>query len=84
MPRAVGVGWGNGVSAVPGRARARFARRLRALRAERGWSQAMLAKVAGVDRSYISAIERGQRNVGLDTIGRLAEALGVRVSELFG
>jgi transcriptional regulator with XRE-family HTH domain len=35
-------------------------------------------------RTYVSGIERGERNVGIDNVERLAAALGVEISELFG
>lgn len=48
-----------------------------------GWSQERLAHEAGMDRSYVGDVERGGRNIALDNIWRLAEALGVRPSDLF-
>lgn len=63
-------------------ARAALAANLRRERGRRGWSQEKLAFVAGLDRSYVSAIERGERNVGLDNLARLADALGVPLGEL--
>ncbi len=70
--------------ALPGQARARLARRLRLLRAERGWSQEELAEAAGLHRTYVSGIERAERNVGIDNVERLAGAFGVEIGELFG
>ena len=55
---------------------------LRQLRAERGVSQERLAHLTGLDRTYVSGIERGERNPSLANILKLADALGVRVSEL--
>ncbi len=55
----------------------RFGERLRDLRRERGISQEELADRAGLDRTYVSGIERGKRNVGLVNIVRLARALSV-------
>lgn len=46
-------------------------------------SQEDLAFAAGLDRSYLSAIERGQRNLSLVNIHRLADALQVGPGELF-
>lgn len=57
--------------------------RLRELRLERGLSQEELAHIADLDRTYVSGVERGQRNIGLDNIHKLAAALGVPVSDLF-
>ena len=59
-----------------------FAANVRRLRRERGMSQEGLAFEAGLHRTYISGIERGIRNVGLDNIGVLAKALGVQPAEL--
>jgi transcriptional regulator with XRE-family HTH domain len=59
-----------------------FGQRLRAARESRGVSQEELARLAGFDRTYVSKIERGQRNITVGTIERLAEALGVRPVEL--
>lgn len=45
-------------------------------------SQERLAEVAGLDRAYLSGLERGVRNPTLATIGQIAEALSLSVSEL--
>ncbi|MBX3095070.1 MAG: helix-turn-helix transcriptional regulator [Cryobacterium sp.] len=63
--------------------RAAFGRRVRAARLERGLSQEALAHAAGLDRSYVGQVERGERNVTLDNIYRLAGALKVHVAQLF-
>ncbi|MES2116823.1 MAG: helix-turn-helix transcriptional regulator [Pseudomonadota bacterium] len=55
---------------------------LRQLRKERGMSQDALALQADVDRSYVGQIERGDNNVAVLTLIKLASALGVKVSEL--
>jgi transcriptional regulator with XRE-family HTH domain len=52
------------------------------LRKERGWSQEQLALESGLARSYLGGIERGQRNIALLNICRLAETLGVPTSQL--
>lgn len=54
----------------------------RSLRIERGYTQESFAKHAGLDRSYYSAIERGNFNVTLDTLVKVAGALGVSASTL--
>ena len=59
-----------------------FGRSVREARAERGVSQEELAHLAGIDRSYMSSIERGAQNLGLMSMHRIAEALGVTLSEL--
>lgn len=59
-----------------------FGQRLAAVRKERGWSQEQLALESGVARSYLSGVERGQRNISLINICRFAETLGVKPSVL--
>lgn len=53
-----------------------FGHRVRVERDARGWTQAFLAEKVGVDRTYIGSIERGEKNVGLRIINRLALVLG--------
>ncbi len=57
---------------------------VRALRSALNWSQEELAFRAGLDRSYISLIERGMGNPSILAVARISEALGVALSELFG
>ena len=59
-----------------------LARNLRRLRAERGLSQESLADLAGLHRTYVGSIERGERNVSLDNIAKLATSLGIAASDL--
>ena len=66
------------------RLRKLLALKLRLLRLLRGWSQEALAHASGLDRSYVSSIERGVRNVSVDNIEKLADALGVSPDELLG
>ena len=54
-----------------------FARNLRRLRREKGWSQEGLAHEADVDRTYISALEREVYSASLDMVGKLAKVLDV-------
>jgi len=67
---------------MPYIARKVLARHLRFLRFTRGWTQEQLAAASGLHRTYISSIERGRRNVGLDNVERLADAFGLSVQEL--
>jgi transcriptional regulator with XRE-family HTH domain len=60
-----------------------FGRRVRALRLAAGLSQEELAHKAELHRTYVSSLERGLRNVGLDNILRLADALKTPPSALF-
>jgi len=60
-----------------------FGRRLRELRIRAGWSsQEDFANHIGIDRTYVSGIERGRRNPTLDVIVRLATGLEVRPAAL--
>lgn len=61
----------------------RFGQRVRELRLDRGLSQEELAFRAGIHWSYLSGIERGIRNPALKNITKIANALGVSLSELF-
>jgi transcriptional regulator with XRE-family HTH domain len=60
-----------------------FGMALRALREERGYSQEELAERAGLHRNYVGGVERGERNVALENIVKLAGALSVRTKDLF-
>ena len=60
-----------------------FGQRVRELRAEKGLSQEALAASCDLDRSYIGGVERGERNVSLLNIKKIADALGIPVTELF-
>ena len=62
--------------------RSTFAANVVRLRRARGWSQEALADEAGVNRSYLARIETAQPYVGLEVIGKLAEALEVEPAEL--
>jgi len=54
-----------------------FGRRLREMRKERMLSQEHLGELAGLDRTYVSQVEAGRRNLTLLSIHKLANALGV-------
>jgi transcriptional regulator with XRE-family HTH domain len=64
-------------------AHAAFGQAIRAIRNRRGVSQESLSLQCGLDRTYISGIERGTRNPSLTNILKLAAALDVRPGELF-
>ncbi len=59
-----------------------LAHNLKALRAERGWSQETLALESGLHRTFVGHVENQVRNISLDNIERLALALGVPPHEL--
>ena len=56
--------------------------RMRELRVARGFSQETLAAAAGLHRTYVGSVERGERNISIDNIERLAVALGCTPTEL--
>lgn len=56
---------------------------MRALRTERGLTQEALGHKAGLSPNYVGDVERGTRNLGLENIWLLAEALGVSPREFF-
>ena len=62
----------------------RFAANVRRLRAKKNLSQKALAERSGVSVSYVSMLERGQRSPPLETIEKLARALGVPPATLLG
>jgi transcriptional regulator with XRE-family HTH domain len=59
-------------------------RRIRELRSKHGWTQEQFAEFCGLHRTYLGHVERGEKNVSLSTVSRLADALGVRIPALFG
>lgn len=59
-----------------------FARNLRILRQARGLSQEELAHSAGIDRTYISSLERSIYNASIDVVDRLATVLEVKAMQL--
>ena len=68
---------------VPRSVKSRFGTRLRQLRDERGYSQEELAERADMHRNYVGGVERGERNVALENIVKLAKALAVKPADLF-
>ena len=63
--------------------RQRLAANVKRLRKQTGLSQENFANEHGIDRTYVSGIERGARNPTITVVERLAEALRVDVQELF-
>lgn len=61
----------------------RFGKAVRKRRHRLGVSQEEFADMCGLDRTYIGGIERGERNVALINIERIAKALRISLSELF-
>ncbi|PLZ00070.1 XRE family transcriptional regulator [Burkholderia sp. WAC0059] len=59
-----------------------FAANVRRLRKEKELTQEKLAEAAGLHPNYISSVERGERNISIGNIERIAKALGVTMAEL--
>ena len=57
--------------------------RMKEIRLAKGISQEALAAAADLHRTYVSSVERGQRNVSIVNIARLADALNVPIREFF-
>jgi transcriptional regulator with XRE-family HTH domain len=62
----------------------RFAGNVRRLRSKKALSQKALADKIGISVSYVSMLERGQRSPPLETIEKMAKALGVTPAALLG
>lgn len=60
-----------------------FGERVRELRKQKGLSQEMLALASNLDRTYIGGVERGERNISLINIYKIAHALNVAVKDIF-
>lgn len=57
--------------------------RIRSLRKERGWSQEELGEKADLHYTYVGAVERGEKNASIDTLDKIADALGIEMVDLF-
>lgn len=58
-------------------------KRIRNLRSRRGWSQEEFAAVSGLHRTYIGAVERGEKNLTVSTLHTLARTLDTTIAQLF-
>ena len=67
---------------MEGELQQRLGRNLRAIRIDRGLSQEELAEVLHVHRTYVGGLERGERNLSLRSVERLAAGLGVTPERL--
>jgi transcriptional regulator with XRE-family HTH domain len=61
----------------------RFGELVRRLRTERGYSQEEFSFRVGLHQTYVSSVERGERNVTIGTADRIAKALGMTLAGLF-
>jgi transcriptional regulator with XRE-family HTH domain len=62
----------------------RVASKIRSKRQKIGLSQESLADECGLHRTYIGAIERGERNITINTLAKIADALGCSIGDLIG
>ncbi|WP_145602785.1 helix-turn-helix domain-containing protein [Yersinia intermedia] len=68
---------------TPEQIKKNFGERVRNIRLEKKISQEELALTANLDRTYISGVERGKRNLSVVNIYKIAYALGIETKELF-
>ena len=66
-----------------GNIRKLFGDKVRKLRLAKGWSQEEFAFECDLHRTYVGAIERGERNISIDNIEKIANALDIEISKLF-
>ena len=69
-------------SITTSKARLVFAKNIRKFRKRKDLSQEDLADLAGLHRTYVGSVERGERNISIDNIERLAGALEVNIRDL--
>lgn len=65
------------------RIRKLLGKRIRELRKARGFSQETFAHECGIHRTYMGDVERGERNIALDNLVKIADALNLELTELF-
>ena len=70
-------------ASIDGDIKAAFGRRVRTLRKRERISQEQLALRCGLDRTYIGGVERGERNISIVNIEKIARALGLSLRDLF-
>lgn len=63
------------------KARKIFAKKLKEFRSSKGLSQEELAEIAGLHRTYVGSVERGERNISIDNMERLANALEINIKD---
>ena len=61
----------------------KFWERIRQLRKEKWWSQEQFAQRCKLHRTYIGIVERGEKNLSLENIEKIAKVLGVEIKDLF-
>ena len=60
----------------------KLGKKIKTIRTEKGWSQEQLALTAELDRSYIPSIEKGERNVSITVIEKIANAFQIEIYQL--
>jgi len=66
-----------------GTLRKQLGKRIRELRKAKGWTQQELAERADLDYKYLGAVERGERNLTIDNVQKVADGLGLDAHQLF-
>lgn len=61
----------------------RVGRRIRVLRTERGWTQAMLADHAELTREHLSELENGHKEIGIKVLEKIARAMSLNLQQFF-
>ena len=61
----------------------KFGARVKEIRLKKGFSQEALANEAGIDRTYMTSVENGKRNISIQNIEKIITALNVSFSEFF-